>query len=68
MLKVEQDKKLMMNMVNESPRINRSQLTDYSQDSDGIKAVKDELRAVRDGKYGNQPETKYINKKKEYVR
>ena len=58
----------MMNMVNESPRINRSQLTDYSQDSYGLKAVKDELRAVRDGKHGSQPETKYINKKKEYVR
>ena len=33
-----------------------------------MRAVKEEIRAVRDGKYGNQPETKYINKKKDYVR
>jgi hypothetical protein len=33
-----------------------------------MRAVKDELRRVREGKNGEHPETKYINKKKEYVR
>lgn len=45
-----------------------SQLSE-SYDSEGLKQVKDQLRNIREGSLGgDRPETKYLNKKKEYVR
>ena len=40
-----------------------------SQDSEGLKAVKEQLRDLKSGHLGGEkPETRYLNKKREFVR
>ena len=78
MEKLERDKKMVDDWLGTSAtprereriislRKSPSQVSD-SQDSDGLKQVKDQLRGIRAGKYGQGPETKYLNKKRDFVR
>ena len=70
--KIEKDKKIMMDHIGSStstPRKRSSSFVSESQDSLNIQKAKDQLRDIKDGRIGGQqPETKYINKKREYVR
>lgn len=70
--KTEKEKKYMLDCLGgNTPRGLRrssSQLTD-SQDSEGLRQVKDQLRGIREGGLGGEkPETKYLNKKRDFVK
>jgi len=64
----------MLDFLNESasetPRSKKrsaSQLTN-SEDSEGLSNVKKQLKELREGSVQDRPETKYLNKKREYVK
>ena len=46
-----------------------SQISVTSKDSETLKYVKEQIKEIREGKVGGEkPETKYLNKKKEFVK
>lgn len=77
MAKIEKDKQLVMeglNSAGSTPRglrksISQNSVSQVSASVPGLEAVQEQLRGLKGGQIGGAgPETKYINKKREFVR
>lgn len=69
--KLEQDKHLIMDKLSNqsTPRNGLRRSTSNLSITNSIKDVREQIREIQDGKIGDlKPETKYLNKKREYVR
>jgi hypothetical protein len=68
--KLEKDKNLILDKLSNqsTPRTGLRRSTSQLSASNSLKDVRDQIREIQDGKIGGtQPETKYLNKKREYV-